>query len=123
MVKTSQVTSFRNLQSHQTKDWIMKRNIVAALVVVGTLVAGSLAWTSPAEAHPYGGGRYYGGSCYHGGWGRPYAYRYGYRAYPPPVIVPAPGFGFTTPGFGITVGPAYGYPVPYRSPGFGYYGW
>ena len=53
------------------------KNILLSLAVAATLLAGSLATPSTAEARPWG--RFYGGRSYYGYGYRPYYYgNYGY---------------------------------------------
>jgi hypothetical protein len=95
---------------HHSKDHVMKR-IFLSLVFAATLIVGSLATPSTADAQRGWRGRYYGG--YYGGYYRPY---YGGGYYRPYYG------GYYSPYGSYYRGYSYGYPGYYRGYGYGYPG-
>src|SRR5918912_3799233 len=100
------------------------KKLACALAAAATLVGGTLAVTSGAEARPY---RYYAKPGYYGAYASP---RYGYyRRYRPNVgAAVAAGVAGALIGGAIasSAAPAYAYPAPayaYPRPAYGYYGY
>ena len=101
----------------------MLRKAILSLVVMATLLVGSVGNASANHHHGgYRGG--YGHPHYYGGYGG-----YGYRGFAPRVIVPPPVYAYPPMvGYGYGVqpgyGPVYGYGAPgfsVNTPGFGLY--
>jgi hypothetical protein len=98
------------------------KKLVCALAAAATLVGGSWAASSSAEARPY---RYYAKPGYYGAYAYP---RYGYyRRYRPNVgAAVAAGVAGAVIGGAIASSVAPAYPAPayaYPPPAYGYYGY
>jgi hypothetical protein len=100
------------------------KKLACALAAAATLVGGSLATTSEAEARPY---RYYAKPGYYGAYANP---RYGYYGRYRPNVGAAVAAGVAGALIGGAIAssaaPAYAYPPPpayYPPPAYGYYGY
>jgi hypothetical protein len=111
------------LKFHQFKDHVMKR-ILLSLAFAATLIVGSLATPSTADAQRRWRSGYYGGG-YYGGYYRPYYgagyYRPYYGGYYSPYRSYYRGYGYGYPGYYNRgyYNRGYGYPggYYYNSPG------
>ena len=103
------------------------KKLACALATAATMVGGSLAASSGAEARPY---RYYAAPGYYGAYAYPrrgyYGYYRGYRRNAGAAVAAGVAGALIGGALAASAAPAYAYPAPayaYPAPAYGYYGY